>query len=282
VFTITPNTGNVISSVDGTCGGTRNGNTYTTKAITGPCTVVVAFAPQTYTVTASAGSGGTISPSGSLSTVPGTIRTFTVTPNSGYSIFSISSTCGGTRNGNIYTTGAITVNCIVGATFIPGYTMTVIGGTAANSSTTYYSVGIVPGTTRSFLISPPIGTTFASGGTCGQSGLMDYQTYFIYTTAPIYTNCIIDPTFKSQSYNVTITASLLSGARATPVGGMQIPPGTTQTFSVPRGETKSFIIYLGAGQIFTNGTCGRSGLVKYSTYYIYTTGAVYTNCAIAL
>jgi len=36
-----------------------------------------------YTITASAGSGGSISPSGSVSVVSGASRSFTITPNSG-------------------------------------------------------------------------------------------------------------------------------------------------------------------------------------------------------
>jgi hypothetical protein len=41
-FTLTPNSG-YSASVDGTCGGSLSGNTYTTRAIAGNCTVVVTF-----------------------------------------------------------------------------------------------------------------------------------------------------------------------------------------------------------------------------------------------
>jgi hypothetical protein len=42
--------------------------------------------PATYTITASAGTGGTISPGGSISVVSGANQTFTITPNTGYQI----------------------------------------------------------------------------------------------------------------------------------------------------------------------------------------------------
>jgi len=47
-FTITPNSGYLIASVDGTCGGTLNGTTYTTSPINAACTVVASFS-RTFT-----------------------------------------------------------------------------------------------------------------------------------------------------------------------------------------------------------------------------------------
>jgi len=71
----------------------------------------------TYTVTASAGAGGAISPAGAVSVNAGATQSFTVTPNSGYSIASVGGSCGGSLNGNTYTTSAITANCTVSAAF---------------------------------------------------------------------------------------------------------------------------------------------------------------------
>jgi len=47
-FTITPNSGYLIASVDGTCGGTLNGTTYTTSPINAACTVAASFS-RTFT-----------------------------------------------------------------------------------------------------------------------------------------------------------------------------------------------------------------------------------------
>jgi hypothetical protein len=44
---------------------------------------------QTYTITASAWPGGTISPSGAISLVPGASQTFTISPNAGYIILDV-------------------------------------------------------------------------------------------------------------------------------------------------------------------------------------------------
>ncbi len=115
-FTVTPNTGYHISATGGTCGGTLSGNTYTTAAITANCTVTASFAINTYTVTPSAGAGGSISPNTAQTVNYNGTKAFTVTPNANYHIASVTG-CGGTLSGNTYTTGAITANCTVTATF---------------------------------------------------------------------------------------------------------------------------------------------------------------------
>ena len=52
--------------------------------------IVIKPAPPVHTITASAGSGGSISPSGTVSVIVGGSITFTITPDAGYSIASVS------------------------------------------------------------------------------------------------------------------------------------------------------------------------------------------------
>ncbi|HAS85029.1 MAG TPA: hypothetical protein DCS23_03110 [Candidatus Yonathbacteria bacterium] len=85
---------------------------------------------NTYTVSTSAGSGGTVSPS-SRSVTSGSNTTFTVTPNAGYT--ASASGCGGSLSGTTYTTGAITGACTVTATFT--LTSCPNGATVASSCT---------------------------------------------------------------------------------------------------------------------------------------------------
>lgn len=70
----------------------------------------------THTVTSSAGTGGSIFPSGSQQVNDGQIIRFDVSASSGYSIQSVSG-CGGNLSGSTYTTGPITANCSVTASF---------------------------------------------------------------------------------------------------------------------------------------------------------------------
>jgi hypothetical protein len=116
-FQVTPDEGSSIASVTG-CGGTLSGNTYTTGAINADCQFTATLSLNTYMVTASAGVGGALSPT-SQTVDHGTRATFTVTPETGYSIDTVSG-CDGSLDGNTYTTGAITSSCVVTANFAPG------------------------------------------------------------------------------------------------------------------------------------------------------------------
>ena len=115
-FTVTPNPGYSIAGVTG-CNGALTSNRYTTGAITANCTVSASFAVvSSYTVSATAGVGGSISPA-SASVASGATTSFTVTPDAGYSIAGVTG-CNGVLSGNTYTTGAITADCTVSASFV--------------------------------------------------------------------------------------------------------------------------------------------------------------------
>ena len=83
-----------------------------------------------YTVTASAGNGGSITPSGARTVEEGGTLSFTVTADSGYSFSTISGTCPtGPLSGSTYVTGAITANCTVVANFTANSTSGYCAGT---------------------------------------------------------------------------------------------------------------------------------------------------------
>jgi uncharacterized repeat protein (TIGR01451 family) len=70
----------------------------------------------THTVTPVAGAGGSIVPSTPQIVNDGDSTTFTVTPDSGFTIDSVTG-CGGSLTGTTYTTGPITADCTVNASF---------------------------------------------------------------------------------------------------------------------------------------------------------------------
>lgn len=118
-FTVTADNGYRIDDVDG-CSGHLVGTTYTTAPVTVDCTVSATFAvvpppAVTHIVTASAGSGGSIAPT-RRSVADGASTTFTVTADAGFHIAAVSG-CGGSLSGTTYTTGPITANCAVTASF---------------------------------------------------------------------------------------------------------------------------------------------------------------------
>jgi hypothetical protein len=115
-FTVTPNNGFKINTVSG-CSGSLSGNTFTTGVINSACTVSATFVanPVNHTVTATAGSNGSISPA-SRSVVQGSTTNFTVTPATGYQINSVTG-CNGTLSGSTFNTGSINAACTVTASF---------------------------------------------------------------------------------------------------------------------------------------------------------------------
>jgi hypothetical protein len=116
-FTITPNSGFTVSSV--TVDGVNQGaiTTYTFNNVQANHTISAAFAPITFTITASAGSGGSISPSGTVTVNSGASQTFTITPNSGFAISNV--TVDGANQGAIttYTFSNVQANHTISATF---------------------------------------------------------------------------------------------------------------------------------------------------------------------
>jgi hypothetical protein len=81
-------------------------------------TVTATFTLNTYTVTASAGTNGTIAPDMPVAVLAGGTLAFTVTPGMGF-VASVSGTCGGMLSGNTFTTAAIFADCTVVASFTP-------------------------------------------------------------------------------------------------------------------------------------------------------------------
>lgn len=83
-----------------------------------PRLTVGSHSDYNWTVNASAGIGGSISPSGSITVENGLRRTFTITPASGYRLNSVGGSCGGSMIGTgTYQTSPITGNCTVQASF---------------------------------------------------------------------------------------------------------------------------------------------------------------------
>jgi hypothetical protein len=99
-------------------------------------TVTANFVTNTniYTITATAGTGGSISPSGSISVNYGANQTFTNTPNSGYSIANV--LVDGTSVGAVstYTFNNVTANHTIAVTFSLSSTLTEEWGNTPSSN----------------------------------------------------------------------------------------------------------------------------------------------------
>ncbi|WP_127022415.1 DUF1566 domain-containing protein [Rheinheimera mangrovi] len=206
-FTVTPYTGYGIGSVTG-CNGSLSGTTYTTGTINAVCSVQASFTLNSYSVTATSGEGGSISPASQSVTYGGT-TTFTLTPETGYSISSVTG-CGGSLNGNIYTTGVITANCEINASFeLNSFKVTT--QISAGGSITPENPLVKYGEKVSFTIQPE--PHFAIDNVTGCKGTLNGQEY---QTDLITEACTVNASFKqvSQGSVVTVYLGSLAGGTA--------------------------------------------------------------------
>ncbi|HRX69731.1 MAG: DUF4214 domain-containing protein [Gammaproteobacteria bacterium] len=155
-----------------------------------------------FTITATAGAGGAIRPE-SVPVNFGSIATFTVIPDTDY--FANVSGCGGTLDGTTYTTGPITADCMISASFYPNtsaYTVTSVAGSNGTISPDRQLVN--PGGTTTFTVTP------APGYVATAAGCQGALAGTLYTTGPILVDCTVI-------------------ARFTPGAATEIPVVTTPT-----------------------------------------------------
>ncbi|MEJ5299353.1 MAG: SBBP repeat-containing protein, partial [Thermodesulforhabdaceae bacterium] len=172
------------------CSGTTSGNgttaaTCTFSNLDGSKEATARFTLNQYTITTSANPSG----GGSVSCDPnpvnhGSSSTCTITANVGYTLQSVGGSCGGSLNGNIYTTNPVTSACTVVANFaVSAYTLTVTksgsgsGDVTATGCTLSWTgnTGTCTashGTSITLSATPSSGSTFAgwSNGTGSASG----------------------------------------------------------------------------------------------------------------
>jgi hypothetical protein len=211
------------------CGGTLSGSTYTTGAITASCTVTASFKITTYTITATAGTGGTITPSGATTVNSGANQTYTITPGTGYTIAGV--TVDGSSAGAVstYTFSGVTANHTIAATFAQStYTVTPSAGADGSISPATAQTVTYNGT-KAFTVTPNSGYSISSVTGC--SGTLSGSTY---TTGAITASCTVTATFKDPP-TYTITATAGTGGTITPSGATTVNSGANQTYTITPG-----------------------------------------------
>src|SRR5690554_1754480 len=147
--------------------------------------------PNSYKVTAEAGAGGTVAPT-TQQVESGDTATVQVTPNTGYEIDTVSG-CGGSLNNTTYTTGTITGDCKVTASFSKkSYTVSTsvnMGGTWSPNEQS-----VEHGDTTSFTLSWDA-TAFRFVSAQGCAGSFDAGTF---TTGAITSSCTVSAEFEAN------------------------------------------------------------------------------------
>ena len=170
-----------------------------------------------YQISATAGTGGTISPANATVNAGGT-TTLTVTANSGYAINGVTG-CGGTLSGNTYTTGTIKADCTVTASFIAQYIVTATAG--ADGTISPASATVNAGGTTMFTVTPKRG--YVVSGVSGCGGSLAGTTYTTGTTSAA---CTVTASFAAAF-------TWVSGSNTTDAKGAYGIQGVPAATNVP-------------------------------------------------
>jgi len=233
-FTITPNTGYNLATllIDGVA--TTSAATYTFTNVVANHTISATFsaipAPTTYTITSTAGTNGTITPTATV--ISGANATFTITPNSGYNIATLLIDGATTTATSTYTFTNVTSNHTIDVTFsaIPAPTTYTITSSAGVNGTISTSTSVISGANSTFTITPDptfnIADVLVDGVTVGAVST--------YTFTNVTANHTISATFSATPPPVTFTINSTAGANGTitPAGLVTLNPGVNQTYTI--------------------------------------------------
>jgi hypothetical protein len=223
-FTFTPNTGYHVDSVivDGLFVGSFV--SYLFPNVTANHTIRVVFAINTYTLTVTQGSNGTISPGTSIVN-NGENQQFTITPNTGYHIDSVIVDNEKVDSTTSYTFVNVTANHTIRAVFkINTYTITASSGNNGNINPSG-AVNVNYGADTTFTFTPNTGyhvdSVFVDGLFVGS--LVGYTFYNVTATHTISVK------FKINSF--TITSSANGEGTISPSGNTSVQYDDTLRFT---------------------------------------------------
>ena len=222
-LTATPATGWVFASWSGGLSGTTNPASLT---VNGNKTVTATFTQITHTITASAGSGGSISPSGSVSVAQGANKAFTITASTGYQVSSVlvdGSSVGAVTS---YTFSNVQATHTISVTFTQiKYTITASAGSGGSISPSG-SVVVNYGSNQAFTITANTGYHIVAVLVDGVS----VGTVSSYTFSNVQATHTISATFTQVTY--TISASAGSGGSISPSGSVSVAQGSSKAFTI--------------------------------------------------
>jgi hypothetical protein len=223
-FTIAPDTGYHIADivVDGVSQGPVAGYTFFAVAADGH-TITASFAIDTFTITASAGAGGSISPVGTVPVSYGDTPSFAITPNAGYHIAGV--LVGGVSQGAVsaYTFPAVTADQVISASF------------ALNQYTLSYTAGpngAISGTILQTVFYLTLGTQVTAVPATGYHfvGWSDGVLTAARTDLAGAANLSVTASFAIDTFTITPVAG--ANGSITPAIAQTVTYGSTPTFSI--------------------------------------------------
>ncbi|HAT68594.1 MAG TPA: hypothetical protein DCS20_03165 [Candidatus Yonathbacteria bacterium] len=265
----------VIATPTATCvdSGLTNGTAYHYKAFskdsngnyaaTGVVPMGSPFTPSlsTFTITSSAGAGGTISPLGVTNAAQGSSQSYTITPDLGYDVATLIIDGSSVATSTSYTFGNVQQNHTIAVTFIqvtPTYTITSTAGTNGTISPLGATV-LLQGASQTYTIAP-------TSGYVVDTLIVDsvsIATSTSHTFTAVTANHTIDVTFSlipPPPGTFAITATAGANGSITPSGVTIVTQGNNQSYAITpdSGYTVSSITVDGSSvatstpYIFTN------------------------------
>lgn len=230
-YTLTPASGYGVATllIDGVA--ITPTTSYTFSNVNSNHTISATFSNTTKYITATAGTGGTISPSGTVSVSIGSSKTFTFTPTTGYAVLDV--LVDGTSVGAVssYTFNTITASHTIYVSFSSS-AKTITASAGANGSISPAgSIGVTTGSSKTFTISANTGyqidTVLVDGISVGSVST--------YTFSNVTIDHTISVTFKLfDSY--IITASAGANGSISPAGNVAATKGTNKSFVITPNE----------------------------------------------
>ena len=226
-FSITPATGYKVADVlvDGASVGAVS--SYIFGNVTAARTISASFAPLTYTITASSGSNGTISPSGATQVNHGGSQAFSITPATGYKVADVLVDGASVGAVTSYTFTNVTAARTISATFSQlSYNITASAG-ANGSISPSGTVQVAHGGSKTFTITPSSNYKIAGVLVDGIS----VGPVTSYTFSNVTASRTISASFEASPF-YTITATAGANGAINPSGTVQVSPGGSQSFSI--------------------------------------------------
>ncbi|MGA8019547.1 MAG: choice-of-anchor U domain-containing protein, partial [Desulfobacterales bacterium] len=208
-------------------------NSYGESEPSDPVSYTVPDALQTFTITASAGGYGSISPSGTFSLTEGQSKNFKINPDSGFHIQDVLVDGTGIGASSEYTFNELSENHTIHATFAsnPVTLHTIAASDDGHGSISPKgNVTVIEGNDQNFTITPNSGYHIADVLVDGQSVAKNS----VYEFSHVTEGHTISARFAANTFTIT----------ATPGSHGSISPGTV---SVEQGSGKTFTITANSG-----------------------------------
>ena len=211
-YTITPNAGFVLDTLFVNGLKVDSISSYTFDTVTINKTIFAKFKVQTFTITATAGAGGNINPSGTSIVKYDSSLKYTITPNAGFVLDTLFVNGNKVDSISSYTFDTVTINKTIFAKFkVQTFTITATGGAGGSISPIGTSI-VKYDSSLKYTITPNAGfvldTLFVNGN--------KVDSISSYTFDTVKANKTISAKFKVQTF--TITSSAGTGGMITPVG----------------------------------------------------------------